>query len=193
MMKETIYYHDVDNVKLIERRKKDLKVGRLSLIVILGSYSFVAVLSLFRVSDNENLIALFLLWIVTLIGGFFALNYVYVRDEKFAVVNGIKLTSKELRIYSYVYPISSILYSEVVNFADSGNFMAIVYLKKGKKKVKLLRKDETEDILKLSNLIRKIKGLPEQKEIKKYGSYRGYYTWKKEIRKKLNRNNTVIK
>jgi len=62
--------------------------------------------------------------------------------------------------------------------------MALVYLKKDKKKIKLFRSEETEDIEKLSNLIRELKGLPEQREIKSYGRYRGYYRWKKEVMKK---------
>ena len=116
--------------------------------------------------------------------------YIFVRDEICALRNGIKLTSKELKVYGSGYSISSILYSEVVDFVGSrglwgsNRFMALVYSRKGKHRIILIREDETEDILKLSNLIRKLKGISEQKEIKRYEIYKGYYTWKREIMKK---------
>jgi len=190
MQNEIVYYWDIYNKKLTNKRKKDLKFGYIGMIAILVAYSFIGVSFLFMFVKDKRFIFFLLFFILGLIVAFFGLRYVFIVDEKAAVITGIKLTSQKLTIYRREYPLSSILHAEVVDFLGSGGvsgsdrFMVLVVLENGKKKVKLIRSDETEDILRLSNLIRKLKNLPEQKIIKKYGAIGGYYQWKKEILKK---------
>lgn len=187
MNEEVVYYWDIHNKILSEKRRRNVILGYILSIVMLVAYSLIFIPAFLNPLKYKIFI---LIWTCTLLVGGGGLWHIFVRDEIYALRNGIKLTSKELKVYDSKYNLSSILYSEAIDFVRSGGlwgsdrFMALVYCRKGKQGITLIREDETEDILKLSNLIRKLKGISEQKEIKGYGSYIEYYRWKKDVMKK---------
>jgi hypothetical protein len=87
-------------------------------------------------------------------------------------------------------PISSIHYIEVVRFQGSYDCLALGYIsKKGKPLIKITDEGKDFKILEFCNMLRGMKGLPEQKEIMQYpgGSFFGYYKWKRKIKEKIQR------
>lgn len=153
-------------------------------------FSFVELYNIFRILRFYGLVILIffllLLWSVSIIVGFYMLNYVFLKNEKSAVKNGIKLTSEVLKIYDCEYPLTHIVYSEVVDFRGTFNpelnrWLALIISEERKCKVRLIRATETTDVMKLSNLIRQLKGIPKQTEIKSYDGVTDYYNrWKKK-------------
>jgi hypothetical protein len=85
-------------------------------------------------------------------------------------------------------PITSIHYIEVVRFQGSYDCLALGYIsKKGKSLIKITGEDKDFKIMDFCNMLRKMKGLPEQMGIKTYpgGSFFGYYKWKRKIKEQI--------
>ncbi len=178
-MNTNVYYSDKEDIK-----NKRLHENRYYWIAYLSLFIFwliIFILGVLYNKNNKTTIWEGLLFIIV----FGVILMLFLLNSNKRNLRGVVLTSAYLDWYGTRYPLSSILYSEFVYFYNSGKFMALVYLKNNKKKIKLFREEHTADIIKLSNLIRKLKGLPEQKEIKKYGGYMGYYQWKKEIMRRI--------
>jgi hypothetical protein len=87
-------------------------------------------------------------------------------------------------------PLSSIHYIEGVSFQGSLDCLALGYMsKKGKPIIKITGESKDLKIVDLCNMLRKMKGFPEQKGIKQYpgGSLLGYYNWKRNIKDQIQR------
>ncbi len=193
MEKETVYYWDVRDSELMRRRKKYLRFGYAAIGSIMAVYSAVllAVVSSLSAERFWLFLSLFLLMFVLL---FFSLWFLFIGRSVKDILGGIKLTDRYLDVQGHKFPLSSILYSEVVDFMGSGGlpgvfnpklntWMALLVMKRGKKRVQLIREGDTTDIVELSNSIRRLKGLPEQVKIRSYTTTSGFYEWKKEIMK----------
>ncbi len=191
-------YRDSTDKQISLQRKRDF---RFSIILQSAFYIFILLfwISAIFLNIGQSYFSLLVIsFFILLVAGIFIIFLYNIRTHKKILEEGISLNHEYLNLYGEKIKVKDILYAEVVSFTGSGGIksiknpntdkMLVIFIKnkRGKIKDRIIRYDETKDISKLSNLIRGLIGLPEQREIKEYGLYRGYYVWKKEIMEAVN-------
>ena len=178
------YYSDKKSKKVVRERKSAIIIGYFGTISTLIGYSFLVAYLIFSI-DNSTWanIGYKVLLICSIFVVFWSLYIIFIKTQKKALRWGISLNNSTLNIYGEKIAISSILEAKIVEFIGSGICLAIGFTieKTGKTNTAfhLLRVNDTKCMYELRDMIRKLKGWPEQIDIQKSN----WSDWKKNIGK----------
>jgi len=181
-----VLYTDAEDVKMRNQRIKETKWNHiLQMIFYLGGV-MLCIAGIYLNRGHRSLQNFFIITLplYSILGGI--TSYYLIRRTNQMTLHGVILTSSHLDWYGKKIPISSILYTEVVDFVGGGRFIVLMLRKKRKNKIKILKGDETADPLKLSNMIRRLKGFSRQEKIKTW-RHNNLAMWKKQTLQMLSR------
>ena len=116
--------------------------------------------------------------------------YVFISDTKNRIKYGIKITESYVSLFGKKILMRDIKDTEILHVYGCGRYLAILFKDKDKIKLRLIRDNETSDIETIYDIIHHKVGIYKEKKVKNIGPYMSFYRWRKDLMKKVNKEET---